>query len=206
MTGIYLSDNLGQLFEGNKPTKLEKVADLDEVMTDLAMADNGDLYGISFNNLYKIDPQTGTTEYISSPGISEANGFEISDSGVAYVTSASKRGIYELDLEDGTTTRVYKKVSEFSAGDIVEIGNKLYFSTTSEELIILNLNSGNVKSIVHGINNLNGLAEKNGKLFGFAGDEVYKFNKKQNEFGKGKELDDVAKAWGATDTGDLLFT
>ena len=100
-------------------------------LTDIAIAPDGRLFGISYTSLYQIDPNTGQTVYVgplASPtqlyfgfsAMTSANGFDISPNGTARVSSGNSTWVFEVDLSTGQISAPYAQSLGYrlSAGDI----------------------------------------------------------------------------------------
>lgn len=84
-------------------------------LTDIALASDGRLFGISFRDLYAIDPGTGATTLIGSLGVSDANALEFGSGGVLYLATRGGQ-LRSVDLDTGSTTFVMS--SGPSSGDL----------------------------------------------------------------------------------------
>lgn len=117
-------------------------------LTDIAIAPDGRLYGISFTGLYQIDPNTGQTVYIgalTSPtqiyagvySLTGANGFDIAPDGTARVSSNNNVVVVEVDLNTGQISNPWGPSLgyRYSAGDIWFTDDTTYaVSTTSSSI------------------------------------------------------------------------
>lgn len=72
-------------------------------ITDIAMTDDGHLYGVSFSNFYSVDPQTGQTQLIGSMGVNDVNG--LASVGNRLLASSTRGSFYYVNRGSGRATR-----------------------------------------------------------------------------------------------------
>lgn len=110
--------------------------------TDIAFAPDGRLFAITFDSLYEIDAANGTERlvgrfngslYAGNWGLTGANGFDISDDGLALVTSHDNTVIAEVNL-DTAAIRNAGYSSSFSGGDLVIDGSQVHLATSSNTI------------------------------------------------------------------------
>ncbi|MFH1354343.1 MAG: hypothetical protein ABIH36_03575, partial [bacterium] len=80
----------------------EQIGDMGVVMTDIAFAPWGELYGVSYTDLYRINPATAAIiEQVGPVGISgRVNALEFDGLGQLYVTSIRSWSQGELGIID----------------------------------------------------------------------------------------------------------
>lgn len=100
----------------------EQVGDMGVVMTDIAFAPWGELYGVSFTDLYRIDPATAAIiEQVGPVGIGgDANALEFDSAGRLYVATLGLLSGGKLGIIDPATaqTTVLGSIGYGSDGDL----------------------------------------------------------------------------------------
>lgn len=147
------------------------------VMTDIAYAADGTLYGTSFTGLYTINTSTAAATYIGSTGLSGGNALVFGTDGTLYTAAGNSNNLYKLNVSTGHATNL-GSVGAASAGDLAFNGGTLYMTSTANKLVDINLspvggtNVGNL-----GFSNAYGLATAaDGVLYGVAGTSIYSIN------------------------------
>lgn len=102
------------------------VAKTEVVMTDIAFAPDGQLYGISFTHAYRIDAG-GRARQLGAHGVPCGNALEITPDGVAYAMGCQSDGLYEIDLRRGAS-RLLFATGFVSAGDLAWLDGRLYLA------------------------------------------------------------------------------
>lgn len=146
-------------------------------LTDIAFSTTGDLYGISFANLFKISQSTGAATLIG--GLGTVSGFSnalvFGADGTLYM--AGDR-LYSINTSTGASTAIGSGIGYQSGGDLAFIGGNLFMATQGNELVNVNITTG-VGSLVGtlGVAGMFGLASPdNVTLYGVAGQSVYSVN------------------------------
>ena len=110
---IFLSNLSGEIFAWDlQANTFSLIADTDVGLTDIAVAPDGRLYGISFTGLYEILLDSGTARYIGAlrsdtdlyfavNTLTGANGFDISPDGVGRISSYNNSIVVTVDLDTG---------------------------------------------------------------------------------------------------------
>lgn len=125
---IIVNDNLNNLLELNIDTGEKKlIGKLDtlEIFTDIAIHPNGELYGITFNSLYKIDIITAKTTFIWLHGIPEWNALTFSSDWTLFAASATTTNLYVINLVNGSSI-YFGDLWVSSEGDI-ELYNSIFY-------------------------------------------------------------------------------
>ena len=110
---------------------------------DLAFSPTGDLYGISNDNLYRVNSSNGTLSLIGNSGGPKWNALVFSDSGVLYAAGGATlswadgiRNLYTVNPATGLAIQVGTTSTFNSSGDLAFAGGNLYItsvgSTTNE--------------------------------------------------------------------------
>ncbi|MCB1332143.1 MAG: hypothetical protein KDK26_00445 [Roseivivax sp.] len=209
---IYLSTLSGAVYAWDFGTgQTQLIANTGIQLTDIAIAPDGTLYGITFTRLYRIDTATGFATDIgplSSPSelyfgvssLTQANGFDISPTGVGRITSADNTLAVHVDLATGQVSNTAGPVlgRATSAGDIWFVNDTDYeVSTLSYTIanVVLSQNGREVTASTDFVsaNNIWGLAEapvagygvSAGTRLGFVGSQVYNLSPGNTALGPG---------------------
>lgn len=145
-------------------------------MSDIAFSPTGDLYGIDFNNLYKINKTTAATTLVGSLGTfsGTANALVFDSSGTLYMAGDH---LYTLSVATGAATNV-GAIGYQSAGDLAFIGGDLFMAASNNHLVKVDTGTG-AGSDIGNINvaSVFGLASAdNVTLYGMAGQDVFTIN------------------------------
>lgn len=145
---------------------------------DIASAPNGDLFGVSFNSLYKVDPATGNSSRIGSLGTStRMESLAFTSSGNLYAAGNSE--FYSINTDTGAASLVANISGFKSSGDLLYDDASGRFLATSDapypikdSLYSIGLNGdatviGNI-----GFDSVWGLAIANGTLYGYTSNRL----------------------------------
>ncbi len=172
-------DSSGGIYRTDIDTgRTVRLADFAQTWTDIAVTPNGRVFTTTFNGLYEINLNSGKATFVHALSGS-ANGLGSDAAGRLYVGSGSSGSdILVLSSKDfSIVNTIDLPAGVASAGDIHISGNKLYFSTTTNRLLTINLTTEAVISnVFHGITNLFGLHSEKGILYGLAQNDVYRIN------------------------------
>ncbi len=164
---FYVSTSGGQVGEVNQSTGNFAQVASGIVYTDIALSQTGDLFGIDFQTLYKIDTQLGTGYLVGSLGAS-LNGLGFTNSNDLYGTGGS--GFYKVNAQTGQASLV-STISGFnSSGDIVYDPTTNRFLATSVGDSLWSIKTDGTASKIGNIGfvDVYGLAfDDNGTLFGY---------------------------------------
>lgn len=143
------------------------------VLTDIAFSPTGELYGISFSDLYRVNSSTGATTLVGNLGSvgGTANALVFGANGTLYMAGSS---LYTVDTQTGAATAV-GAIGHQSGGDLAFIGGDLYMASTGNQLVELDLATGLGTVIGNlGVGSMYGLATPdNANLYGVADQSVY---------------------------------
>ena len=150
-------------------------------LNDIAFDPNGTLFGISGDQLFKIDLATAVATPLPNPLIiGDTTSLEFSTDGTLYTANTSLCTVDPLTgigAVIGSAGAPYK-----SSGDLAFLGSQLYltstYNLTSDSLVKLNAASGAGTFLGPiGFVNVYGLASNDGvTLYGFAGSKVIKID------------------------------
>jgi hypothetical protein len=175
---FYVIDNANQLAVVNIDTRTVNVIGNTQVfLNDLAFDSSGTLFGVSGDNLYRIDTGTAAATLVGPLGTNDTTSLEFGPSGKLYTANTS---LYTVNTSTGAAS-VVGNGGDFpyrSSGDLVFVGTNLYltstYSPTSNALVRLDPATG-VGTLVGPIDfpSIFGLSSNdNVTLYGFAGTKV----------------------------------
>ena len=152
------------------------VGNTGDTLTDIAFSPSGDLYGISFSNLYKVNSSTGATTLVGSLGsvVGTANALVFGSDGTLYMAGSS---LYTVNTLTGVASAI-GSIGYQSGGDLAFIGSKLYMASNGNQLIDVDTATG-VGALIGslGVGSMYGLATPdNVSLYGVADQSVYLVN------------------------------
>ena len=152
-------------------------------LTDIAFAPNGDLYGVTFTSLYKINTHTGLATLVGNLGDvvnAGANALVFAPNGTLYAASALSPDLFTVNPATGAATAVPGTLSVGSAGDLAFNGGKLFLTARTNDLIRVDNLPGPVSgSIVGplGFTDVLALATgDDGVLYGVEGTQILQVN------------------------------
>ncbi|MCL1469381.1 DUF4394 domain-containing protein [Argonema antarcticum] len=140
--------------------------------TDIALSNDGRLFGITSNDLHRIDPITGASSRIGSLGAGFFNALGFSADNRLYA-AARNSNLYTVDPFTGTVSSVANLGSSFSSsGDIVfDPVNNRFLATSdgvgSDVLFSIGLNGTATRIGNIGFSGVFGLDFENGILLGY---------------------------------------
>jgi len=155
---IWIGDASGNLYWINHQTGVETiVGNMGRSMADMAWSPDGNLYGVdaSENKIWKIDPATAQTTFVSSiPGYDFSNALTSDAAGNLYIASVlpfpnnTSFHIIKLDLSTGIVTLIADLTASglFSAGDLAFHNGTLYLACANNILANINVATGSVGS------------------------------------------------------------
>ncbi len=203
---FYLVDEFGGLFYGTDVAdQLRFVREYDVEFTDIAVETStadpeggdpllGRIFAIDDDTLYEIDIEDFTISTIGALTLDGAafDGAEALEwaAGALWVAGDETTGLYTVDVDTGALTLVGDTGAN-AEGDLIFAANLVWMSTTDETFLALDPTDASTQITVdHGIIGLEGLAETDGGLFGFAEDLYYEFDAGALEFNFGGTLAD----------------
>lgn len=138
------------------------------VFTDIALSESGQLFGSTFNALYRLDRTLGTSSLVGSFPAS-INGLGFSIDNILYGTGSS--GFYQINTTTGLASLVANIPGFSSSGDLVfnpATGQFLATSTGSGDSLWSIALDGNATKIGNiGFSAVYGLFFENGRLYGY---------------------------------------
>ncbi len=150
------------------------------VLTDIAFDPSGNLWGVSFSQLYSINKTTGAVTPVGTGiGFSGNNSLVFSSTGTLYAGSDTSTNLYTINTSTGVASSL-GSTGFYSAGDLAFNGGNLYLSDKNDKLVLINLASLGSSSEIgpgFGYSLVYGLATaENGVLYGVAGNTVFSVN------------------------------
>jgi len=176
---IYVVDSSGNLGTVDVSTCAAKViGNMGVVLTDIAFATNGDLYGLSYTDFYRIDPDTAAVTLIGSHGINGGNALKFATNGTLYAAGNASTLLYTINPSTGVASPV-GNIGFASAGDLAFNSGQLFMTSTDNQLIQIDLTNSAAGTAVGplGFVNVFGLATgDNGALYGVSGTQLLSVN------------------------------
>ncbi|MBU4261944.1 MAG: hypothetical protein KKC76_08730 [Proteobacteria bacterium] len=156
-------------------SSVDIIGTMGAVMTDIAYDADGNLWGITPTDLYRIDPHTATTTLIGAHNIPQGNALVFGSDGLLYAAGGTTAKLFILDPATGIGTGI-GTTGFFSAGDLAFYHNNLYLSSTHNELIRIDLNNNAAGTKIgdFGFYNVYGLATAdNDTLYGISATKIF---------------------------------
>jgi hypothetical protein len=172
---LYIDDENGLLGTVDVATGTATViGSTGQALTDIAFAPTGELYGITFTDLYKINPNTGVSKLIGPHNIPEGNALVFGSDGTLYAAGATTSDLYFIDTRTGASTDV-TEIGYESAGDLAFNNGELFLSSNTNQLIEIDPETfGTTLVGDFGFTNVYGLATgDNGVLYGVSGTQIF---------------------------------
>lgn len=138
------------------------------VFTDIALNESGNLFGITFSQLYEVNTTTKTSSLVGNLGTSNMNALGFTTSNTLYGTGGS--GFYKINSSTGAASLVSHIAGFSSSGDIVydKATNKFLATSVGDSLWSITLDGTAQKIGNIGFNAVYGLAfDDNGTLYGY---------------------------------------
>lgn len=175
---LWLTDGSNRLATVDVATgTVSVVGNMGAFMSDIAFSPTGDLYGISFSNLYSIDKNTAAVSLIGSLGAvgGTANALVFRGDGTLFMSGST---LYTVNTATGATTSVGSGIGFQSAGDLAFVGGNLYMAASNNSLVQVNTSTGVGSSVgAIGFGGVFGLASPdNVALYGMANNDVISIN------------------------------
>lgn len=148
-----------------------------QTMTDLAFDPAGNLWGISFDRIFRVNTSTAAVTFVGNHGINGGNALVFGSDGTLYAAGANTSNLYTVNTTTGAGTLV-GSIGFASAGDLAFNGGNLYLSSTTNQLIRVDPVTGAGSAIGGlGVGSVFGLATaENGVLYATSGQGVYSVN------------------------------
>ncbi len=147
-------------------------------LSDIAFDPSGNLYGVSFWDLYRINQTTGAATLVGPLGVGSMNALVFASDGTLYAAAYASTGLYSVNVATGAATLL--GIDGYnSGGDLAFQDDNLYLTSQSDQLVRIDLDnlalSYGVGSL--GFGNAFGLASAdNNTLYGLSGNAVFSIN------------------------------
>ena len=170
-TPVYVGDGQGNLGTVDTSGNVNYIGNMGTTMYDIAMDNNGNLWGISSRELYSIDANTGSATLVGALG-HFANALVFGNDGTLY--AAGNSSLFSVDIATGVAS-IIGDIGFRSSGDLeFDDNNQLYMSDINGNLIGVDYSNGAGSLIgAMGISNAYGLAFVNGSMFAYSGNDIY---------------------------------
>jgi hypothetical protein len=148
------------------------------VLTDIAFDPSGNLWGISFTDLYKLNKATGAATLVGSTGISHGNSLVFGTDGTLYAASNSTDLLYTINKTTGAGSSI-GNIGFISDGDLAFDQGNLYESDGNGALLKITLSPSVSGTEVGplGFSSVFGLATGDDNiLYGVAGTQIFSVN------------------------------
>jgi hypothetical protein len=122
-------------------------------LTDIAFDPNGNLYGVTFTSLYKINTSTGLATLVGNLGDivnGGANALVFAPDGTLYAASSLSENLFTVNPATGAATAVAGSLRVGSAGDLAFNGGNLFMTSRSNTLIRIDNLAGPVSGTIVG--------------------------------------------------------
>lgn len=147
-------------------------------ITDIAFDPNGNLFGLSFTNLYRINASTAAVTLVGPHGIPGGNALVFGTDGTLYGAGFQGTNLFAVNPSTGQGTAL-GNIGFSSAGDLAFNSGNLFLSSTTDQLIRITLSGGVSGTAVGslGFPEVFGLAtDDKGVLFGVSGTRIFSVN------------------------------
>jgi len=178
---LWVGDRSGQLGTVDVATgTVDVIGRMSQTMTDIAFDSSGNLWGISFGSLFRIDKTTATSTFVGDfGGQTLLNSLVFNSNGTLYAAGGS--GLYSINTLTGAANPI--GFGRFdSSGDLAFVGNELFLSSRSNSGYdsLVKLDTSNAAATTIGsirAYDVFGLASPDGvNLYGLAGTSIYSVN------------------------------
>lgn len=165
-TVMHVHDSAGNLGTVDVSTgAVSTIGNMGVQLTDIAFDPSGQLYGISFTSLYRINPLTAVTSLIGNHGISNGNALVFGSDGTLYGAGGGTTQLFNLNVLTGSASSL-GNMGHASGGDLAFKSGNLYLATTANQLVRVNLGNVSASTVVgsFGVANVFGLATSSADL------------------------------------------
>jgi len=153
------------------------IGQMAQVMTDIAFDPSGNLFGLTFGQLFSINSTTAAITLIGNHGIAGGNALVFGADGTLYGAGNSSTNLFTINPGTGASA-VVGNMGFASGGDLAFNGGNFYLASGSSQLVRVNPVTGAGVLVGNfGVNNVFGLATgDDGLLYAVAGTNVYTVN------------------------------
>jgi hypothetical protein len=174
---MFVHDSAGNLGKVDVATgSTTVVGNMGYQMTDIAFDPSGNLYGITFGQLFTINATTAASAFVGNLGLNGANALVFAGDGTLYAASNNTTSLYTVNTGTGAASSL-QSIGYASGGDLAFNAGNFYLATNGNQLVKINLGGASQLIGSFGVANVYGLATgDDGKLYGVAGTTVYSIN------------------------------
>jgi Ca2+-binding RTX toxin-like protein len=174
---IFVNDRLGNLSSFNTETgEYNWIGNTGATLTDIAMSSSGELFGISFNTLFKIDATDARMVKVGSLGRGDMNALTFTNDGQLLAAGFAGKGIYSVNMDTGQMS-LMGAFGARSAGDLSMHDGQILVSTNYGDLRAMDFSEGRLSDqyeVVAKVDRLTyGLASQEGQLYSAIGTELF---------------------------------
>lgn len=146
-------------------------------LTDIAVLEDGRVFGVSETTLYEINLQDLSATALADLGENMANGLAASADGTLFVTYGAEAAIREFDADTGEVLGSIDTGTDFSLGDVATDGEFIYFANQAQRIDVYDIATGDlVSSTPHGLGGtVLGLSYNDG-LIAYADQNAYRLS------------------------------
>lgn len=179
-TVLYIDDISGQLGSVDINTGSVKViGQLPILMSDIAFAPDGSLYGINLfdSDLWRVDPTTAAGTDVGFTGTNLLNALVFGKNGVLYAAGENNSDLYSINPSTGKAS-VLGNIGFESAGDLAFNQGNFYLSSDNNSLVRIDLSTfaGTAVGPI-GYSNVYGMATgDDGYLYGVSGTTIFRID------------------------------
>lgn len=151
------------------------IGQMAQVMTDIAYSPAGELFGVTFNALYRINPTNAAIQLVGAFNNSGMNALVFGRNGTLYAASNADTSLYALDTGTGAAS-ILGNIGYRSGGDLAFVGDDLFLASTAATLVGIDLanNAQGTEIGPFGFSDVFGIAtDQNGALLGVAGTTIF---------------------------------
>lgn len=176
---LYIDDTAGNIGTVDVATGAAHViGNTGHTLTDIAFDPSGNLYGISFSQLFRIDKSTAAATLVGNLGTS-LNSLVFGSDGTLY---GANNGLYKINTATGAATAISSGAGGYSyssSGDLAFIGGQLFLSSGPGDNLV-NIDTATGKGTLVGTigySSVFGLAtDDNVNLYGLSGTRVLRID------------------------------
>ncbi len=157
------------------------IGNANQAFTDIALDPSGNLFGMTFNQLFRVNTSTAAATLVGTHTVPGGNGLTFASNGTLYASGAFGLTLHTINPTTAATTTL-GTVSGISSGDLAFHDGSLYFSVQGDNstdfLIRVNLSNVSASTFVgpFGVPRMFGLISKGGVLYGASDTTLYTIN------------------------------
>lgn len=177
-------------------------------ITDVAIDNDGIMFAVSFDTLYRVDASNGQVSTIGSAGPTDLNALTFLADGTLLAGGGS--ALYQVDPTSGAFTRISSIGAWSFAGDMVGLPDGLLYCAMdsgmggNSSLVVYDLASSSVvRTGSTGTGSLYGMAYAEGSLFGFnASGSVFTLDPHS---GRASQVASTGEVWWGATTNPVVW-